>query len=103
MNRRPVSITQKTMKLLSDNMNESYKKDYHLIMGDLHDYLPKDGVLERTIGWYWRYLIEEHYHALVSGYFEEDQDRREQAILFLRKARQTLESFRDMERLIVIG
>ena len=95
MNRRPVSITQKTMKLLSDNMNESYKKDYHLIMGDLHDYLPKDGALERT--------IEEHYHALVSGYFEEDQDRREQAILFLRKARQTLESFRDMERLIVIG
>ena len=76
-------------------MNNSFRKDYCLIMGDLHDHLPKDGALERT--------IEEHYHALVSGYFEEDQDRQNQAILFLRKARQTLESFRDMEKLIVVG
>jgi len=76
-------------------MNNSFRKDYHLIMGDLHDHLPKDGALERT--------IEEHYRALVSGYFKEDDDGKDRAILFLRKARQTLESFRDMEKLIVIG
>tara|TARA_B100000945_G_scaffold315636_1_gene315135 strand:- start:1414 stop:1644 length:231 start_codon:yes stop_codon:yes gene_type:complete len=76
-------------------MNDSFRKDYRLIMGDLHDYLPKDGALEST--------VEAHYRALVSSYFEEDQDSQNQAVLFLRKARQTLESFRDMERLIVIG
>jgi hypothetical protein len=76
-------------------MNNSFRKDYHLIMGDLHDHLPKDGALER--------IIEDNYRALVSGYFKEDDDGKDRAILFLRKARQTLESLRDLEKLIVVG
>tara|TARA_R100001163_G_scaffold34369_1_gene26527 strand:+ start:2437 stop:2667 length:231 start_codon:yes stop_codon:yes gene_type:complete len=76
-------------------MSNSFRKDYRLVMSDLHDHLPKDGALERT--------IEEHYRALVSGYFEEDDDGKDRAILFLRKARQTLESLRDLEKLIVVG